>query len=105
MNYIIINLHLFVILHFKHNIDLDIFFYHGLDRFSDDIDQEWNERSYSMSDFYHQYIRFEDKYKDQDIERGIVHTYVVNPNDVDHSSSFILLDHQAIISRLIYACL
>ena len=38
-----------------------------------------------MSDFYHQYIRFEDKYKDQDIERGIVHTYVVNPNDIDHS--------------------
>ena len=38
-----------------------------------------------MSDFYHQYIRFENKYKDEDIERGIVHTYVVNPNDVDHS--------------------
>ena len=35
--------------------------------------------------FYHQYIRFEDKYKDEDIEKGIVHTYVVNPNDVDHS--------------------
>ncbi len=38
-----------------------------------------------MSDFYHQYIQFEDKYKDEDIEKGAVHTYVVNPNDVDHS--------------------
>ena len=35
--------------------------------------------------FYHQYIRFEDKYKDEDIGRGVVHTYIVNPNDVDQS--------------------
>ena len=68
----------------KHNQTPLSFSYYGLDRFSDDTDQEWNERSYSMSDFYHQYIRFEDKYKDEDIEKGIVHTYVLNLNDVDH---------------------
>ena len=34
-----------------HNQTLLSFSYHGLDRFSDDTDQEWNERNYSMSDF------------------------------------------------------
>ena len=34
-----------------HNQTLLSFSYHGLDRFSDDTDQEWYERNYSMSDF------------------------------------------------------
>ena len=61
----------------------NVFSYHGLDRFSDDTDTEWNERTSSMSSFYNQYLDVHDKLASYKIDQGSIGTYIVPPNEND----------------------